>query len=163
MVVRPISATPLLGTSVSMDIQPIGIMPKERKRQQDLQHRDHWEKDKSISVEDYSSIRPIYQTSLQKLHIQRSLHKLKLIQMTKSIKHFREVMSMVNTTDVVETEVQSKLSEYGLVLTPVVRDGNCFFHSVSMNTLSDVDQWNSCLTRIGIVDKCDIGSLSMKL
>jgi hypothetical protein len=41
--VRPIAATPLLGTSVSTDIQPIG-MPKERERQQ---HSDHWEKDKS--------------------------------------------------------------------------------------------------------------------
>lgn len=165
VVVRPITATPLLGTSVSMDIQPIGIMPKERERQQDLEHSDYWEKDKSISVEDYSSIRPIYQTSLQKLQIQRSLHKLKLTQMTKSIKYFQEVTSMVNSNEEsnVDTEVRSRLSEYGLVLTPVVRDGNCFFHSVSMNIISDLDRWNTWLTKIGIVDKFDIGSLSIKL
>ena len=119
--------------------------------------------DQSISVEDYSSIAPIYKTSLQKLQIQGSLCKLKLTQMTKSIKYFREVTSMVNSSEDVNAEVHDRLSEYGLVLTPVVRDGNCFFHSVSMNIISDPDQWNNLLTRIGIDDELGIGSLSMKL
>ena len=71
---------------------------------------------------------------------------------------------MVNSNEESDdTEVRSRLSEYGLVLTPVMRDGNCFFHSVSMNIISDLDRWNSWLTRIGIVDKFDIGSLSIKL
>lgn len=64
-------------------------MPKERERQQDLERSDHWERDKSVSVEDYSSIKPIYQASIQKLQIQRSLQKLNMTQMTKSIKYFR--------------------------------------------------------------------------
>ena len=70
---------------------------------------------------------------------------------------------MVSSNEEIDTEVQSRLSEYGLVLSPVMRDGNCFFHSVSMNILSDLDQWNRSLTKIGVIDKLDIGLLSMKL
>lgn len=70
---------------------------------------------------------------------------------------------MVSSNEEIDTEVQSRLSEYGLVLSPVVRDGNCFFHSVSMNILSDLDQWNRSLTKIGVIDKLNIGLLSMKL
>jgi hypothetical protein len=70
---------------------------------------------------------------------------------------------MVNSNEDVDTDIQSRLSEYGLVFSPVMRDGNCFFHSISMNIISDLDRWNSWLTKIGIVDKLDIGSLLMRL
>ena len=69
---------------------------------------------------------------------------------------------MVNSNDNVNMEIQSRLSEYGLVLSPVVResDRNCFFHSISMNTISDLEKWTSWLTKLGRVDKL---SLFMKL
>ena len=87
---------------------------------------------------------------------------MKLTQMTKSINLFREVKIMDKVDDI-DTGLSSRLREYGLVFTPAMRDGICFFHSVSMNIMSDLDRWNSCLTRIGTVDKLDIGSLSVNL
>ena len=165
VVVRPIVASPLQATPTITDIKPIGIMPKERIMRQEVRQSDHWEMDRSSNVEVYSSIVALYHTSLQKIQIRRSLQKLKLTQMTKSIRYFREVTSTVNSNEEKEinTQLLSRLSDYGLVLTPVTRVGNCFFHSVSMNLISDMNSWNSCLTRIGIVDKFDVGSMSMKL
>ena len=44
LVVRPITASPLRGTH-STNTKPIGIMPKEQLREQNLQTADHWEID----------------------------------------------------------------------------------------------------------------------
>lgn len=49
------------GTPVT-NITPIGIVPKERSKQQDLQSTDHWTMDKSTLVVDFSMILPIYST-----------------------------------------------------------------------------------------------------
>lgn len=157
-VVGPIVACPPQEIPVT-NIKPIGIMPKERI----LQYSDHWEMDKSADTMDYTSIEPIYHTCLRKLQIKRSLLKVNLIRITKSIELFQEVKIMDKGNDDIDTGLLSRLSEYGLVFTPATRDGNCFFHSVSMNIMSGLDRCNSCLTRIGIVDKLDIRSLSVKL
>ena len=120
-------------------------MPKEHI--QDPEQADHWEVDTSSNLEDFYSIVPIYRTSLQKLLLKKSLQKMRLIN-----------LSVLNFVQDIHTDVKTTLSEFGLLLTPAERDGNCFFHSLSMNIK---DAWNTYL--IYDIDKPDVTSLSMKL
>ena len=159
-VVRPIVACSLQPT-LATTMKPIGIMPKERIH--DPEQADQWEMDMSNNSEDFSSIVPIFHTSLQKLQLKISLKKMKLMQITKSIKEFQQFTSVVNLTKDSDPNVTT-LSEFGLVLAPAPRDGNCFFHSLSMNIMSNQEIWTNCLTKIGCDnDKPDITSLSAKL
>ena len=159
-IIRPAVASTLQATTATTS-KAIGIMPKERMEHH--QQADHWEKDNSTNIEDFCSIVPIYCTSLHKLQIKRILQKMKLSEMTRCIKYFQPVTSTMKDNDEIDTEMDTRLSEYGLVHTPVAKDGNCFFHSVALNITSNLDSWLTCLTRIGIDSTLDSKILSMKL
>ena len=165
LVVRPITASPLRGTP-STNPKPIGIMPKERVQQQGLQSADHWEIDISANIMDLGLILPLYLQSLQKLHILRELLKVKLTRLTTLIQHFKQFLpSQITGIKAVDTQIHSRLSNYGLTLSPTTKDGNCFFTAVAMNIMADMDSWSHYLTRNGIVSNItsDLDTLSLKL
>ena len=57
----------------------------------------------------------IYQRSLQKLQIKRALLKMQLTQLTNAIQHFQEFLaSAIISSEAVDTQIQSRLSWYGL-------------------------------------------------
>lgn len=43
------------------------------------------------------------------------------------------------------------MHQYGLIISPSPRDGNCFFQSVATNILANPDTWEQSLKRIGIL------------
>lgn len=89
---------------------------------------------------------------------------MKLTQMTKSLKEFKEFTAFtIDSNENVDAGLQSRLDEYGLVLSPTSKDGNCFFHAISMNIMAHLDSWNHCLTRIGISNTLEMECVSMKL
>ena len=161
LVVRPITASPLQGAP-ALNIKPIGIMPKHRTHQPTVQSTDHWEMDTSTNTVDYCALVPVYHKSLQKLQIKRSLQKMKLMQMINSINRFEKVTCIDNSNAETDTEFQSTLNDFGLVLSPAAKDGNCFFNALAMNIYANLDSWNHSLTRIG-ANNLEIASLTMKL
>lgn len=92
LVVRPITASPLQGTH-STNLKLIGIMPKERLHEQELQFADHWEIDISTNTIDFGLILPIYLKSLQKLQILRGLWKVNLTRLSARIQQFQEFLA----------------------------------------------------------------------
>lgn len=74
LVLRPITASPLKGTDTSLmtTLSPMGIMPKERLRQQTMSS-DHWEMDVSTRTMDLDLIMSVYHKSQQKLYVKRGL------------------------------------------------------------------------------------------
>ena len=118
LVVRPIAASPLRGSSVAGSIPPIGIMPKhqlQHKQQLQMQEggSDHWEIDVESTKLDVERILPIYQRSLQKLEIQRGLSKMKLCILTSMISQF-QVFSQSSATNTERSHpaFERKLSDY---------------------------------------------------
>ena len=57
---------------------------------------------------------------------QKNLTKDEITEMTKYIKYFQTVTSIVNDNEEVDTEMKTGLSECGLVHTPATKEGNCF-------------------------------------
>ena len=157
LIIRPIIASPLKGTNISNS--PMGIMPKERL----LQSNDIWEMDMSDRIMDTNLIISIYNRAQQKLHISRGLSKMKLKNMAEAVSSF-DVLEVANLRrgEFVHAELQSILSTYGLTFSPVAKDGNCFFHAVSMNIMARIDKWSCHLHTLGISDFTSL-TLSMKL
>ena len=160
-----LSVRPLKGISSATKVKPIGIIPKERSRQQCMESSDHWEIDVSTTIMDMGQILPIYCRSLQKLEVRTELVKMKLTQLTHIVKHFQEFQtSKVSSIDEVnDTHLLNRLSEYGLTFSPTIPDGNCFFQAVSMNIMSDLDKWKDRLATFDIFSNqtMDLETLSM--
>ena len=150
LLVRPITASPLRGTH-STNTKPIGIMPKERLREQDLQTADHWEIDISDNTMDFGLILPIYLKSLQKLQILRGLRKVNLTRLSAGMQQFKEFLaSKIGSGEEISSQTHSKLSEYGLTLHTAPRNGNCFFTAIAINIMADLDNWSPHLHRLDV-------------
>lgn len=164
-VVRPISASLLRWTSLSK-VPPIGIMPKVQLQQQSVDGSQHWEIDVNDCQMDIEQVSSIYTTALQKLHIARSLQKMKLTNLKDDIANFKQFELPVEcAAPQPENQLFSRLSQYGLTFTPVSPDGNCFFKSIALNLMAEHTRWTDTLNRIGVSQSvlCDLEGLSMKL
>ena len=120
--VRPISASLLRWTSLS-NVPPIGIMPKVKLQQQSTDGCQHWEIDVNDCEMDIEQVSSIYTTALQKLHIARSLQKMKLTNLKDDIANFKHFELPVEiAAPQPENQLFSRLSQYGLIFTPVPPD-----------------------------------------
>jgi len=94
-------------------------MPKEPLQQPDLVSGDHWEIDISANVLDLGLILPLYLQLLHKLQILRELLKAKLTRLTMVNQHFQKFLpSKIKSSEAIDTQICSRLSEYGLTHSP---------------------------------------------
>ena len=81
---------------------------------------------------------------------------MKLVQLKRAVINFKPFSNtlLLHLGDAAQPKPEpqsSRLSDYGLILAPAPRDGNCFFKSVALNLLSESRNWTDTLTRVGIL------------
>ena len=146
---KPIRASPYYSMSPKPPVNhpPIGISPK-------LKHTEKvsetWEVDLRECQFDIEKVRSIYKCSLFKLDIARSLAGMKLTLLQKTVFDFEPFSVCTTDTPVANGDLQRRLSEYGLIYTPAMKDGNCFFSSVAVNLMLDSAKWAEVLGDLGI-------------
>ena len=121
-VVRPISASLYQDTSLASHITPMCIVPKPQCIDQSNKI------DISTCLVDMHLVVHIYTSSIQKLVLLRSLKQMSLDCMVKDVSHVLPVCpsdKMANDCPV--KNIQQRLHECGLVLSPSPKDGDCFF------------------------------------
>ena len=137
-IVRPIAASPMR-MAPPVNLQPIGITPKAR--QQDNM-AESWEVDISECEIDMLNVSSVYETSLFKLHLARSLASMKLTQLQNAVSKFKQfVASMLSGSDSIppNPDLQKR-----------PRDGNCFFTALALKLASDSERWADRLVQAGI-------------
>lgn len=164
VVIRPITASPLQGIPTGKKAS-IGIMPKDQLRQRVEHGSEHWEIDVSTAAMDLGTILPIYHRALEKLQIVRGLSKIQLPHLRSTVQHFQQFQaSAIAVTADVDPNLKTRLDRYGLILSPIIADGNCFFRAVSANILANLSEWTHIISSIGISgNDITASSLSTKL
>ena len=65
----------------------MGIIPKQQANKFNI---DYWETDASETIVDYGLVIPVYQQSLQKLHVAKEVMKLSIAELAENISKFQE-------------------------------------------------------------------------
>lgn len=123
---------------------------------------DHWEIDVSEHQLDMEIVVSTYSHCVEKFQIFEALKERNLLNMVKCISSFQpyNLSSMTHPLQQgSNTSIQEVLSNFGLVLSPSPRDGNCFFSSVASNILQDLGIWSAKLRQLGIVQDSNICNL----
>lgn len=159
VVTKPIKAT----TSATHEVnQPMGILPKVRE-QQNLENSDHWEMELSETTIDIPTIMPILKQAVQKHYIMKALQELGLSRLQKNAVNFRNLDVNTFEQNEVTQKIEEKVAEYGLKIQQVNPDGDCFFKSLAINIMSNLDAWKQSLTGVGLIVNHELNTESLSL
>ena len=133
VIVRPITAAPLRYLTDNVPLPSFGIAHKLRDQQQ---QSTNMEIDISENCLDLHSVRSIYSTSLYKYYLLKSIESMHLGHIKEAVVDFKPFMcgnkdKSDHAGTPVCSDVNSRLSDYGLQRIEVLKDGNCFFMSVA--------------------------------
>ena len=147
-------------------LQPIGILPKDREtRETDTQ----CEIDVSSCMFDFDEVKVIYLHALTKFHVLTSLKYMGLVKLGELVKHFASNSGLEQgcSADVSsESQLSQTLQSNGLIFTPIIGDGNCFFSAIAKNVATQSKEWHLILSNMGIsngIETENISNLAMKL
>ena len=131
--VRPIIASPQRYGRDNAHLPCFGISPKVRDQ---VREDDSFEADVSDCEIDLELVRSLYMASLNMFYLSKSLFTLNLSRLKESVTRF-EPYQRQNVDEPVtssgDTIIHGKLSEYGLRICEIAKDGNCFFMSVAVS------------------------------
>ena len=130
--VRPVIASPLRNTVHTMRLPSFGIC---RKVHEETQGSDSIEIDVSECEIDLDFVTSLYNTSLYKYYLLKSIESMNLSRLKELVIDFKSLNSVnkdERTSDpIVNSDIHTRLGEYGLQHLEIVKDGNCFFMSVA--------------------------------